>query len=259
MSEGRGETHWRGLEASALKPRREKFPAPGGRVRGRGGPGYFQGGDKAARRHGGSQSYTRFVSRPGDLPQGRDAKFCVFARSGDRPQHKSAITDCEQYNECTGKFICVVTLVNEINWKNDLYRPAKRKGMNMEFLRKLFARKEEQIHPAVAPPPRPEIVEISPADLMKEWQTANRPILLDVRESYEWQQMHVPNSLHVPMNQIPASLGKLNKEANIVVICATGSRSYSVTAFLAQNGFKVRNLRGGIMRWHQSGGEVVAG
>ncbi|MBK9055532.1 MAG: rhodanese-like domain-containing protein [Chloroflexi bacterium] len=94
---------------------------------------------------------------------------------------------------------------------------------------------------------------------MAEWQNENRPVLLDVRETYEWQQMHVPGSQHMPMNQLPAQLHKLDKAADIVVICATGNRSYSVTAFLQQNGFRARNLQGGIMRWARSGGQVESG
>lgn len=132
----------------------------------------------------------------------------------------------------------------------------------MGFLRKLFGKRDE--HAAAASPPRPAsppstIPELSTDEFKAEWQGASRPLLLDVREHYEWEQMHVPGSQHMPMNQIPAQLNKLDKDADIVVICATGNRSYSVTAFLQQNGFKARNLKGGIMRWAQSGGPVTSG
>lgn len=131
----------------------------------------------------------------------------------------------------------------------------------MGFLRKLFGRRDDAA--ATSPPrptsSRPTIPEVNTADFMVEWQSNNRPVLLDVRERYEWEQMHIPDSQHMPMNQIPAQLNKLDKDADIVVICATGSRSYSVTAFLQQNGFKARNLQGGIMRWAQSGGQVESG
>lgn len=131
----------------------------------------------------------------------------------------------------------------------------------MGFLRKLLGRRDNA---AATPPPRPTpprltIPEVNPSDFITEWQSDNRPVLLDVRERYEWEQMHIPGSQHMPMNQIPAQLNKLDKDANIVVICATGSRSYSVTAFLQQNGFKARNLQGGIMRWVQNGGQVESG
>ena len=132
----------------------------------------------------------------------------------------------------------------------------------MGFLRKLFGKQDETAAAASpAPPsnPPPTIPEVSTADFMAEWQNENRPVLLDVRESYEWQQMHVPGSQHMPMNQLPAQLHKLDKTADIVVICASGNRSYSVTAFLQQNGFRARNLKGGIMHWARSGGQVESG
>lgn len=131
----------------------------------------------------------------------------------------------------------------------------------MGFLRKLLGRRDNAAAtPSPRPtPPRLTIPEVNPSDFITEWQSDNRPVLLDVRERYEWEQMHILGSQHMPMNQIPAQLNKLDKDANIVVICATGSRSYSVTAFLQQNGFKARNLQGGIMRWAQNGGQVESG
>jgi len=82
------------------------------------------------------------------------------------------------------------------------------------------------------------------------------PLLLDVREPYEWRQVRMPNALHIPMNDVPQHLEALPRERTIVVLCAHGSRSFGVTYFLRQQGFDAYNLVGGITQWHIQGGEV---
>lgn len=75
-------------------------------------------------------------------------------------------------------------------------------------------------------------------------------VLLDVRETWECEICQIPGSLHVPMGQIPARLGELNPEEEIVVVCHHGVRSYHTAIFLSKQGFtRVINLQGGIDAW----------
>jgi rhodanese-related sulfurtransferase len=77
-----------------------------------------------------------------------------------------------------------------------------------------------------------------------------KPLLLDVRETPEVQICHVPGSLHMAMQSVPARMNELDPEATIVCICHHGARSMQVARFLAQNGFdSVINLTGGIHAW----------
>jgi rhodanese-related sulfurtransferase len=94
------------------------------------------------------------------------------------------------------------------------------------------------------------------SELMAERQNGGSPLLLDCRESYEWIQARIPGSLPMPMGTIPYRLAELEKEADIVVVCAHGVRSYTVAGYLAENGFSVRSLRGGLASWQVRGGEV---
>jgi rhodanese-related sulfurtransferase len=80
-----------------------------------------------------------------------------------------------------------------------------------------------------------------------------RPLLLDVREPWEFQTCRLPESHHVPMNQIPARLAELDPEADTVVICHHGARSLQVGLFLERQGFtRVHNLAGGLDAWARS-------
>lgn len=77
-----------------------------------------------------------------------------------------------------------------------------------------------------------------------------RPLLLDVRENWEFETCKIEGSTQIAMNTIPARIEELDDEAEIVCICHHGARSMQVAAFLERNGFtRVTNLSGGIHAW----------
>ncbi len=77
-----------------------------------------------------------------------------------------------------------------------------------------------------------------------------KPLLLDVREPWEFQICHISGAVTMPMNTIPARLADLDTEQPIVCICHHGVRSMNVGVFLERNGFsRVTNLTGGVHAW----------
>ena len=77
-----------------------------------------------------------------------------------------------------------------------------------------------------------------------------QPVLLDVRENWEFATCQIAGSMQIPMNTIPARIEELDEETEIVCICHHGARSMQVAAFLERNGFgKTFNLTGGIHAW----------
>ncbi len=78
-------------------------------------------------------------------------------------------------------------------------------------------------------------------------------VLLDVREKWELEICRIQSSVHIPMQDIPASLAELDSERETVVICHHGARSMQVAGFLEQSGFsKVINLAGGLDLWAET-------
>ncbi|MDH5423502.1 MAG: rhodanese-like domain-containing protein [Gammaproteobacteria bacterium] len=76
------------------------------------------------------------------------------------------------------------------------------------------------------------------------------PLLLDVRENWEYEICCLDNSLLIPMGQIPTKLELLNPEQEIVVICHHGIRSANVCHYLEHQGFdNMINLSGGVDAW----------
>lgn len=96
--------------------------------------------------------------------------------------------------------------------------------------------------------------QISPAQVA-DWakNQSQRPVLLDVREGWECQtasaQSVAMDLVHMPMQTIPARLDELDKSRPIACLCHHGGRSMQVAAFLAQHGFQVANIAGGIHAW----------
>ncbi|MBP1207456.1 rhodanese-related sulfurtransferase [Duganella sp. 1411] len=77
-----------------------------------------------------------------------------------------------------------------------------------------------------------------------------KPVLLDVRENWEFETCRIDGAVQIPMNTIPARIDDLDEDAEIVCICHHGARSLQVAAFLERNGFgKTVNLTGGIHAW----------
>ena len=76
------------------------------------------------------------------------------------------------------------------------------------------------------------------------------PLLLDVREPWEFGICHIKDSRLIPMRQIPTALAELEPERPVVVICHHGFRSEQVALYLEHQGFRqVYNLRGGVAGW----------
>ncbi|MGA7157129.1 MAG: rhodanese-like domain-containing protein [Acidobacteriaceae bacterium] len=79
----------------------------------------------------------------------------------------------------------------------------------------------------------------------------NPPLLLDVREPWEYATAHIEPSTLIPMNDIPGRAHQeLDEEAPILVLCHHGARSLSVANWLRQQGFeKAQSISGGINAW----------
>ena len=93
--------------------------------------------------------------------------------------------------------------------------------------------------------------QISVSDLPDE------AVVVDVREDNEWHAGHAPNAIHVPMGTVPDNLDALPEtDATIPVICRSGGRSERVVQWLAQQGFDVVNVDGGMRAWAAAGKQM---
>jgi rhodanese-related sulfurtransferase len=82
---------------------------------------------------------------------------------------------------------------------------------------------------------------------ISHWDSAGTGFLLDVREPAELAVEHAPGAVNIPLGQLRARLGELPRDREIIVICRSGQRAYYATRILLQNGFKARDLSGGML------------
>ncbi len=94
--------------------------------------------------------------------------------------------------------------------------------------------------------------QIRPAEL-KAWLDdpgRDKPLLLDVREPWEFDVCRIEGARLLPMRSLPAHLPELDRRRQIVVICHHGVRSFHAGRFLEHSGFAdVINLTGGVDAW----------
>lgn len=98
---------------------------------------------------------------------------------------------------------------------------------------------------------------VSPTQL-NDWLAQHQgdvlPLVLDVREPWEFQTAHVTPEgfelLNLPIGQIPSQLTQLDPERPTACLCHHGMRSMQVAMFLAQHDFEqIANIDGGIDAW----------
>ncbi|MGE0353599.1 MAG: molybdopterin-synthase adenylyltransferase MoeB [Gemmatimonadales bacterium] len=93
-------------------------------------------------------------------------------------------------------------------------------------------------------------MEIGVAELHRALAGPAPPVLLDVREDFEWEIAHLEGARHVPLGQLASRLAELNGAEDLVVYCHHGQRSLSAVEVLRGAGFgRARSLAGGIDAW----------
>jgi rhodanese-related sulfurtransferase len=105
------------------------------------------------------------------------------------------------------------------------------------------------------------VKEIMPWDLADKLRQPAPPLLLDIREPYEFEALHIAGSINVPRgilesacdwdydDTVPALAG--GREREIVLICRYGNRSVLAAYTLQQMGFaNVVSLKTGVRGWN---------
>lgn len=81
---------------------------------------------------------------------------------------------------------------------------------------------------------------------------ADKPVLLDVREDWEYALCHVDGAVHIPLALLPQRYAELSQDKTLAVMCHHGGRSARAVVFLHQQGFaNAVNVVGGIHAWAQ--------
>jgi sulfur-carrier protein adenylyltransferase/sulfurtransferase len=89
-----------------------------------------------------------------------------------------------------------------------------------------------------------------------ELRESSSPVFVDVRDRNEWDEGHIPGAVHVPRGNLESRIESAvpDRDAEVVVYCASGSRSAFAAKTLEELGYEsVSSLTGGFNEWKRSG------
>jgi molybdopterin/thiamine biosynthesis adenylyltransferase/rhodanese-related sulfurtransferase len=103
-----------------------------------------------------------------------------------------------------------------------------------------------------------QVEEIDPAEVSEH--LGNGIVLVDVRESEEWDRGHIPGAVHVPRSYLESRIDAAapDRDARVILYCASGSRSalgaHTLASLLGYS--NVASMTGGITLWKDRGYKV---
>jgi molybdopterin/thiamine biosynthesis adenylyltransferase/rhodanese-related sulfurtransferase len=104
-----------------------------------------------------------------------------------------------------------------------------------------------------------EIDEVDAPQAHDLLESAEPPLLVDVREHDEWTEGHIPGAVHVPRGYLESRIEQAapDRSRSLVLYCAGGSRSAFAVKTLEELGYEnVASLAGGFTDWKRNGFEV---
>lgn len=87
---------------------------------------------------------------------------------------------------------------------------------------------------------------------ISHWGSLEDEYILDVRMPFELAVEHVEGAVNIPLHELRGRLDELPQDREVHVVCRSGARAYYATRILLQNGFKARNISGGMLSRHQA-------
>jgi rhodanese-related sulfurtransferase len=96
-------------------------------------------------------------------------------------------------------------------------------------------------------------IELDPERLEHWLSDESAPQVIDVREGYEREAGHIAGTRHIPLVDLSAQAGTIDRERPVVFYCRVGSRSEMAAKAFRASGFEAYTVSGGLVRWVQEG------
>jgi rhodanese-related sulfurtransferase len=90
---------------------------------------------------------------------------------------------------------------------------------------------------------------LGPAEAQARFKDKPQPFVLDVREPDEYHSGHIAGAKLIPLGQLNQRMKELPQDREILCVCQSGSRSGNAARQLASAGYRVINLKGGLIAW----------
>ena len=110
---------------------------------------------------------------------------------------------------------------------------------------------------------RPDLVwpteRVSAPMVAEEMESADAPLVLDIRNPREWATRHIGGSVNIPLNHLQERISEIPRNRRIAVHCAGGYRSSIAASILHQYGItNLIEMAGGLAAWEAAKLPVVS-
>ncbi|MFE6487973.1 rhodanese-like domain-containing protein [Streptomyces sp. NPDC057757] len=86
---------------------------------------------------------------------------------------------------------------------------------------------------------------------------ADGALVVDVRREFEWNRVHIPGAIHMPLEELPERCLELPDDRLLITFCTGGIRSAGAANLLVENGFEAVNMSRGLVDWRAVGGALT--
>lgn len=91
--------------------------------------------------------------------------------------------------------------------------------------------------------------DVEPTDVADLMAGDSQPQLIDVREPYEREAGHISGSVHIPLVELSARAGEIDRERPVIFYCRVGARSGMAAQAFRAAGYTAASMTGGLVRW----------
>ncbi|KAA0948584.1 rhodanese-like domain-containing protein [Sporosarcina sp. ANT_H38] len=91
--------------------------------------------------------------------------------------------------------------------------------------------------------------EITTTELQQLLEQGEQLNLVDVREADEVATGMIPGAIHIPLGDVPVRMSELDSSKSYILVCRSSGRSGRAQEFLADEGYDVTNMVGGMLQW----------
>jgi rhodanese-related sulfurtransferase len=91
---------------------------------------------------------------------------------------------------------------------------------------------------------------MSDEDFQHSLNQRETPLVIDVREPFEYKQGFIPGAINIPLSQLKSRINEISKDKDIFLYCRSGMRSKQAAKLLSRQGFsQIAHLQVGINSW----------
>lgn len=94
------------------------------------------------------------------------------------------------------------------------------------------------------------LTDITIEEYKEKFEGNQDTVLIDVREVEEFEEVRLPNTVNIPLNDIQERISEIPQDKEVVLVCRSGGRSHMAGEFLEANGYDtIYNLLEGTLGW----------